>query len=29
MKCQSKTILKQKTVEGGGFVISSEEVSGR
>lgn len=29
MKCQSKTILKQKAVEGGGFAISSEEVSRR
>lgn len=27
MKCQSKTILKQKAVEGGGFAISFEEVS--
>lgn len=29
MKCQSKTILKQKAVEGGGFAITFEEVSGR
>ena len=29
MKCQSKTILKQKAVEGGGFAISFEKVSGR
>lgn len=29
MKCLSKTILKQKAVEGGGFAISFEEVSVR
>lgn len=29
MKCKSKTILKQKAVEGGGFAISFEEVSGK
>ena len=29
MKCQSKTILKQKAVEGGGFAISFEEASER
>ena len=29
MKCKSKTILKQKAVEGGGFAISFEEVGGK
>ena len=26
MKCQSKTILKQKAVEGGGFAISFSDI---